>query len=268
MGPASADITASVVVYRDYGTPLKMVGSLAENLPAGLSVSLTVVDNSCPEGDAELGARRDAFRERLEGYGFASYVDAGGNLGFGRANNLALMAADSEYHAFVNPDVLFTEDALGGLKSFLDARPQAGMAVPRILGEGGEPQRVYWRDPSVLDAFNRMFLKGALRGREAYYNLEGEDRSRPFRVPFAQGSFLFGRTALLQGLGGFDESFFMYLEDADLCRRVNERSELLYCPDVSVVHAWGRGSHGDARLLARHVGSYLRYFRKWGLRLA
>lgn len=263
----SIDVSISVVLYRDYETPLSMVRSLAAHFPPEASVRLYAVDNSALAESDSSWSEREHFRRELESFGFAEYVDAGGNLGFGRANNLALAKADSRYHAFVNPDILFTEDAVSALLDFMDASRTVGMCVPRLTDSDGALQKVYWRQPSVLDAFNRTFLKNRLRKRDRYYTLSDADYSRPFRVPFAQGSFLFGRTSLLKELGGFDESFFMYLEDADLCRRVNERSELVYCPYASVVHLWERGSHKDMRLLKWHFQSYMRYFQKWGLRL-
>lgn len=261
------DITLSVVVYRDYDAPLDMVRSLAASVSPQLDIRLYAVDNSCPGEEYELRRRCESFKEELGTFGFAEYIDAGANLGFGRANNLALAWACSAYHVFVNPDVVFAEDALTPLKAFMDDRPEVGMCIPRVVDAEGELQRVYWRDPSVLDAFNRMFLKNALKGRDRYYTMADADYAKPFQVPFGQGSFLFGRTGLLQELGGFDDRYFMYLEDADLCRRVNECSAFMYCPDATVVHRWERGSHSNPRLLARHFLSYLGYFRKWGLRL-
>ena len=245
-----------------------MIESLRGVVDPGLKIRLYAVDNSnLPDGDA-LCAARDAFRGKLEAIGFAEYVDAHGNLGFGVANNLALNMADSEYHVFVNPDVLFTEDALYELKAFMDATPEAGMCIPRLTDEAGEMQLVYRREVTVLDAFNRMFLKNAMAKRDRWHCMRDEDYSSPFQVPFGQGSFLFGRTALLKELGGFDDRYFMYLEDADLCKRVNETSALYYCPDATVIHKWEKGSHKNKTLLKHHLQSYATYFRKWGLKLS
>ena len=262
------DVSLSVVLYRDYDSPLEMIESLVGVVDPGLAIRLYAVDNSDLADDDPLRGKRDAFCEKAAGLGFVEYVDARGNLGFGAANNLALMRSDAEYHVFVNPDVLFVEDALSELKAFMNANPACGMCIPRMTDEAGEMQRVYRREVTVLDAFNRMFLKNAMRRRDRWHCMRDEDYEKPFRVPFGQGSFLFGRTALLKELGGFDDRFFMYLEDADLCKRVNEASELLYCPDATVVHKWERGSHKDATLLKHHLRSYLAYFRKWGLKLA
>ena len=262
------DISLSVVLYRDYESPLEMIESLRNVVDPGLKIRLYAVDNSdLADGDA-LCSARDAFRDKVEALGFVEYVDAHGNLGFGAANNIALYMADSEYHVFVNPDVLFTEDALSELKSFMDSIPDAGMCIPHMTNEAGVMQPVYRREVTVLDAFNRIFLKNALAKRDRWHCMRDEDYGRPFQVPFGQGSFLFGRTALLKELGGFDDRYFMYLEDADLCKRVNEVSALYYCPGATVIHKWERGSHKNKTLLKRHLKSYLAYFRKWGLKLA
>lgn len=260
-------VSVSVVLYRDYESPLRMLESLFQSTDPLLPVKVYAVDNSEAKS-AGLGRTRDEFVERVSSLGDLEYVDAQGNLGFGRANNLALSMAESDYHAFVNPDVTFAGDALSALVSFMDAMPDAGMAIPRMLGEDGGLQPVYRREVTVLDALNRTLLGNRLRRRDRWHTMADADYERPFRVPFGQGSFLFGRTELLKELGGFDDRFFMYLEDADLCRRVNEVSGLWYCPDATVVHRWERGSHKSARLMCAHLASYAAYFRKWGLRLA
>lgn len=264
----SCDISLSVVLYKDYASPLEMIESLRGVVDPGLSIKLFAVDNSdLADGDL-LCAERDAFCEKVDGFGFVEYVDAGGNLGFGAANNLALGRADSEYHAFINPDVLFTEDALNGLKTFMDANPDVGMSIPKMTDAAGKLQHVYRREVTVLDAFNRMVLKNAMTRRDRWHCLKDEDYSSSFDVPFGQGSFLFGRTELLKKIGGFDDRYFMYLEDADLCKRVNEVSRLAYCPNVTVIHKWEKGSHKSKTLLKHHLKSYVAYFRKWGLKLA
>lgn len=97
--------------------------------------------------------------------------------------------------------------------------------------------------------------------------MQDMDYEKPFPVPFAQGSFLVIRTELFRELEGFDERYFMYMEDADLCKRVNNVSSLWYCPDTAVIHKWERGSHKDKKLLKIHILSMFRYFRKWGWKI-
>ena len=255
------DITLSVVIYNDYETPADMIRSFREFMPTKLSTLLYVVDNSdCESPD------RGAFIEEIDNYPFIEYMSSGSNVGFGAANNLALSRAESKYHVFINPDIQFRSNALEGLYSFMEDHQGVGVCIPRMVDEQGKGLPVYRREVTVLDAINRAFLNNALNKRNEYHTMALEDYTKPFRVPFGQGSFLFGRTGLLQRLGGFDDRFFLYLEDADLCKRINEDSSLWYCPDVTVMHRWERGSRKDTRLMLMHLKSYWKYFKKWGFK--
>ena len=141
-----------------------------------------------------------------------------------------------------------------------------GMCVPRLVDEDGNLLAVYRRDLTVWDMFIRMFLKGAFKKRQAYHTMQDMDYTKAFDVPFAQGSFLMIRTELFKKLKGFDERFFLYMEDADLCKRLNQISRLCYCPDAQVIHKWEKGSHKSGKLFKLHVQSMISYFLKWGLR--
>ncbi len=249
-----------------------MIRSLMRFADPELQFCIIAVDNSDIHAGDFLLAEQDRFVSEFSKHDSSThqfrYVDAHANLGFGKANNVALNMVDSQYHVFVNPDILFISDALTPLKIFMDVHQDAGMCIPRMVDTEGKPLKVYRRGVTVLDAFNRMILKNRLHKRDYWHTMCDEDYSRPFRVPFGQGSFLFARTDLLKQLGGFDDSFFMYLEDADLCRRVNQVSQLVYCPDVTVIHKWEQGSHKSLRLFEEHLKSYITYFKKWGLDVA
>jgi GT2 family glycosyltransferase len=78
------------------------------------------------------------------------------------------------------------------------------------------------------------------------------------------GCFLLVRSGILREIGGFDERYFMYLEDVDLVRRVGKSAEVMYEPSVFVVHAYGKGSYRNFKLLAYHILSAIKYFNKWG----
>lgn len=269
MEQITVPISLSVVLYRDYQTPAAMIRSLMQFTDSELQFCIIAVDNSDIHADDTLLADRDRFVSEFSKLDSSThqfrYVDAHANLGFGKANNVALGMVDSQYHVFVNPDILFISDTLTSLQNFMNAHQDVGMCIPRMTDAEGNPLKVYRRGITVLDAFNRMILKNRLRKRDYWHTMGGEDYSRPFRVPFAQGSFLFARTDLLKRLNGFDDSFFMYLEDADLCRRVNQISQLVYCPESEVIHKWEQGSHKNYHLFIEHLKSYIIYFKKWGL---
>lgn len=251
------DISITIVAYNNEEDVKKAVCSILEHTALDIQKKIYIVDNSSQE---------NAIERFSEQYPEVQYEKPGRNLGFGGGHNYVLGQLDSKYHAIVNPDILLTEDSFRSLMDFME-KQQAGMAVPQIVDEKGELQAVYRRELTVFDMGIRMFLPGCFKKRQAYHTMQDMDYTRPFQVPFAQGSFLVIRTELFRQLEGFDSRYFMYMEDADLCRRVNQCSSLYYCPDTSVIHKWERGSHKDAGLLKQHIISMLRYFGKWGWKL-
>jgi hypothetical protein len=251
------DISITIVAYNNETDVKDAVRSIMEQTNGKLSKKIYIVDNS---------TEANQLSSLAEEYADVVYQRPGENLGFGGGHNYVLPELDSQYHAIVNPDILLTEDSFSVLLSFME-QSQAGMAVPRLLDEKGNLQAVYRRELTVFDMAVRMFFSAHFHKRQYYHTMQDMDYGKPFLVPFAQGSFLVIRTELFRELGGFDERYFMYMEDADLCKRVNKVSSLWYCPGTAVIHKWERGSHKDIRLLRIHISSMFQYFRKWGWKL-
>lgn len=251
------DLSITIVAFNNEEDVKTAVCSILEHTALDITKKIYVVDNSTME---------NKLAEAFAQYPEVEYLKTGENLGFGRGHNYVLSCLDSKYHAIVNPDIILTEDSFRILIDFIE-RQQAGMAVPRLVDETGQMQAVYRRELTVFDMGVRMFLSSCFQKRQAYHTMQEMDYKKPFLVPFAQGSFLVIRTELFQQLGGFDERYFMYMEDADLCRRVNQCSSLYYCPDTAVIHKWERGSHKDGSLRKQHIISMFRYFHKWGWKL-
>lgn len=255
------DITLSLVVYNDYERPLALIESLENHLPENLEIELMIVDNSTIEF---IQKRFAAFKAKLDNRHYIKYINPGRNLGFGKAHNLALSRSSAQYFLIINPDILFVEDSLSLLKTFMDSHEDLGMCIPRIVDKNGSLQHVYRKEVTVLDAVNRTLFRNRLRSRANSHTLKDADYSVVFELEFGQGSFLFCRTDILRSVNGFDDRYFMYLEDADLCKKMRQVSKFEYCPDTTVIHLWEKGSHKDATLLRYHMSSYLKYFNKWG----
>lgn len=251
------DLSIAIVAFNDEDDVRNAVESVERWTPDSISKKIFVVDNSTEKNN--LFQLEQLWQD-------VAVVKTGENLGFGGGHNYVLDMLDSKYHAIVNPDILLTEDAFSPLLAFMD-REQCGMCVPRILDEEGRLQKVYRRELTVFDMFIRMFLKKGFDKRRAYHTMADADYEKPFIVPFAQGSFLVIRTELYRKLEGFDKRFFLYMEDADLCRRVNKESSLYYCPDAKVIHKWEKGSHKNKKLFKLHVSSMIKYFNKWGWKI-
>jgi len=196
------------------------------------------------------------------------YFYAGNNLGFGRAHNIAIAMVDgkSDAHLVLNPDILFESNVLSELTHFLKMMPNVGAVMPRIEYPNGSLQRLCKLLPTPLDLIFRRFIpftyiKMRINQR---YEMHGLSQVNSSVVPTLSGCFLLMRTELLNRLSGFDERFFMYMEDVDLVRRIGDVSDTAYLPSVKVVHAYAKGSYRSWKLLGYHLRSAIFYFSKWG----
>lgn len=258
-----AKLSLTIVVYHNYRDAWHALESIEKYTNPEISKQIFIVDNSYPESSEDRN-EKELFEKWISQYHDVNYVYTGTNLGFGKGHNYVLPKLDSDYHAIINPDILLIEDTFSFIIEYLDKNNDVGMCIPKIIDENGKLQLVYREEVTVLDMFIRMFCKSLFPRRMARHTLQNEDFSKTFQVPFGQGSFLVIKTKLFKELGGFDNNFFLYLEDADLCKRVNQISKLMYYPGTSIIHKWEQGSHKSKTLFWYHIQSMRCYFKKWG----
>ncbi|MGC1617896.1 MAG: glycosyltransferase family 2 protein [Candidatus Acidiferrum sp.] len=251
------DLVGSIVVYQNSDERIQeAVGSF---LNTELNVRLYVIDNS-PD-DRVRGLCDD---------GRVSYIFNGWNLGFGAAHNIAIRHSlkEANYHVVLNPDVYFERGVLEALLSFARSRPDVGVVMPKTLNPDGTVQHLCKQLPSPFDLIARRFLPGFLQplmeARLARYEFRDQDYDSVLSVPVLSGCFMMLNCAALSQVGMFDERYFMYMEDVDLCRRMQERYKTIYFPKVAIYHGYEKGSYRSVRLMMRHIVSALRYFQKWG----
>lgn len=255
-------ISICIVAYNNYDDIKNAIISIEKN--THISKIIYIVDNGSKFSSNESII---SFKNFISVYNNIYYIDSGTNVGFGGGHNKVINLLDSKYHAIVNPDILLYEDALATIVDFMDKHQDIGMVIPRITDEQGNILKVYRKELTVFDMFIRMFCKNMFKKRQLKHTLQDNDYTKPFQVPFGQGSFLVIRTELFKELHGFDEGYFMYLEDADLCKRVNQISKLFFLPTATVVHKWEKGSHKNIKLFKYHLDSMKYYFNKWGWKL-
>ncbi|MBQ3899971.1 MAG: glycosyltransferase family 2 protein [Lachnospiraceae bacterium] len=255
-----AEVLISIVNFKTSKKTIAAIGSILANTPWEDSYEIGIVDNS--EDEAEAEHLRDFVRKCDN----VSLYVADYNLGFGAGNNMAFTKfadRDTKYFVIINPDIVFKNNCLGVLKAFLEKHQEFSCAVPKLLTPEGEILKAYRRQPTVTDMFLRRFTPHLFKKRAAYHTMQDMDYSKPFKVPFAQGSFLMVRADVYEELGGFDEDFFLYMEDADLCRRLWAKGAVCYVPTAKAVHEWERGSGKNIKLFLLHLKSMVKYFRKW-----
>lgn len=248
-------ITASIVSYHHRLNELKKVIDcvLAEQVD-----KLYIVDNSSDDRLRELEGMSDRIR----------YIHSI-NRGYGAGHNIAVQEAielGSTYHVVVNPDIYFEKGVLKKLETYMDASSSVGLVMPRILYPDGELQYLCKLLPSPSDLLFRRFLpwKKYVEKKNRNYELRFTDYNQEMEVPSLSGCFMFIRTSVLKQVRGFDERYFMYAEDLDLCRRIGEVSRTMYYPFVSVFHKYEKGSYKNRKLLKYHICSVVKYFNKWG----
>ncbi|MBD3347039.1 MAG: glycosyltransferase [Chitinivibrionales bacterium] len=169
------------------------------------------------------------------------------NVGFGRACNVGARNAKGDYLLFLNPDTVISKNTLAACADFLDSNTKAGLVGPKTLNPDGSLQISCRRSfPTPIVALyrflglSRLFPKSKTFGR---YNLTYMDPDEPAEVDAVSGSFMFMRTKLYEEIGGFDERFFMYGEDLDLCAQVRKWGYTVwYYPVTQIIHFKGKSS--------------------------
>jgi N-acetylglucosaminyl-diphospho-decaprenol L-rhamnosyltransferase len=191
------------------------------------------------------------------------------NVGFARACNQGTYASRGENVMFINPDTLVEDDFFESLEEFLDENPRAGVVGPRIVGEEGDVQLTARKELSFVSGFlgrtsllTRLFPKNLLVRRlfPAAEKLTG-----PTVVDWISGTCMVVRRRTLEEIGPMDERFFMYFEDADLCRRAREAGWLVYyLPQIEIFHHSGASSRSRPRAIWDLHKSAFIYHRKHG----
>jgi GT2 family glycosyltransferase len=256
-------LSVAIVTYNNRKTIDATLSSLIDHFPSRLADRLIVVDNCSEDGT------QDILRHYADTHECIRLICKNINSGFGRAHNQALLAVTSRYHAICNPDIVVSEDIFTPLVHFMETHSPIGVCCPKFLNRDGTVQHLNRRLPTVLDLFLRRIvprpIKPLFKKRLEHYDMCDIGYECSYDVPFVSGAFMFCRTQVLKEIGGFDERFFLYFEDADLSRRVqNHGYRTVYFPEVSVTHAWERLAHKSLYGSMMFVQSAYRYFRKWG----
>ena len=170
----------------------------------------------------------------------------GQNVGFSRGNNLGYEASRGQILFFLNPDTLVEAHAVVTLWTALQAQPAVGVAGPRLMRTNGEQQDSRRRFPNpVTGFFESTWLGRSWPGNpwSQYYHCRNWPRAFAQGVDWLEGAALMIRRKTFAGVGGFDERFFMYSEELDLCRRIRTAGwRIHYVPAATIIHHGGSSS--------------------------
>lgn len=227
--------------------------SVVEN-PPPKTYEIWVVDNGSTDGTQAMLAA-DFPQVRL--------IQNRENVGFARANNQAIEQSAGEYILLLNPDTVVHPGALAALVKFLHHTPSAGAVGPLILNPDGTLQMSAYPAPTLFREGWRLLHLDALKP-VGEYRQSAWGRTEPRPVDNLLGACILLRRAALAQVGIFDEQYFIYSEEIDLCFRLRRAGwQLFWLPTASIVHLGGQSTHQVAETMFLHLyrGKIL-YFKK------
>lgn len=247
-------ITGCIVTYNNMKTIKAAVDSVLE-FTNPETFRLYVVDNGSTDGTP------DFIRKN---YPDVCLIETNTNVGFGTGHNVVMPMIESEYHIVINPDIVIRDKAIEKIVEFMDNNKDIGVVSPKICFPDGREQILGKRAPHLkyLVASRMRDEKNPSKLLKEYAMLDC-DLTKVTDIDVATGCFVVFRTALFKELKGFDEKFFMYFEDFDISRRAGKISRVVYYPNATIYHVWGRESKRNTKLMIIHIKSMLRYFAKW-----
>ena len=217
----------------------------------------TVIDNASNDGSQQLV--KDSFST-------VKLIENKKNQGFAKAANQAIKKSDGDMVVVLNTDTVLHDNSLENLIDFMKSCPQAGAVGPLLLNPDGSNQASGRRFPSFFDASIHAFL-GVVAPNNRYtrrYKLLDWDRNNKREVDWISGAAICLRKKAAQDVGLFDERYFMYVEDMDLCYRLWENGwKVFLLPEAKVTHHIGQSSKQfNNQMIKEFEKSIFRFFKK------
>jgi GT2 family glycosyltransferase len=256
----------SIVIlnYKRAGLVKNCLKSVLEYAPS-CEHEVIVVDNGSDDGLEKL------IKEKFPD---VKFLQTGNNLGMGGGNNHGMRSAQGEYVLVVNPDIFFFNNSIDSLLEFIGDKDDVGLLSPQLLNPDRSLQHTCYRWHNFwTPIFRRTFLGKTRIGKRDLHRflMLDWDHHTVQEVDWIQGSCFLVPKKVLDQVGHFDEQFFMYFEDTDLCRRIKKAGyKNIYHAHTQVVHLHRRESaEGGAlkfvfnKLTRVHIVSWIKYMWKW-----
>lgn len=257
--PVTRDLILLFIAYHPSRKEVANLESCLAKLPTNIGYAVVVNDYSPGEPVDSLALNSDKFITFQE------------NIGYGRAANCLFAQLDTSppYIAVLNTDIFWNSGTFENILTWINSNLNVGLLVPKILNERGEPQYLCKKNPTVLALFSRRFWHSSIKPSwlqryDEWFVMSSCNYDSVLDSTYLSGCCMVMRSSAFRQVGGFDERFFLYLEDADLCRSISKQFRCVHLPIVSVTHKWGRGNYLKLRLMFVNIISAWKYFSKWG----
>ena len=224
---------------------------------AHISTETFVVDNASTDGSAAMVRGR---------FPWVTLLENSANTGFAGGNNLAFRECNGRYILLLNPDTEIRPGGLAALLEFMESNPEAGAAGARLLNSDGSLQQSCYRAPTPGRELWLLFHLDKLFPGYVTYSMAKWDTDQPRRVDVLKGACILLRREVIDQEHLFDEEYFMYSEEVDLCHRTHTAGwSLHWVPQAQVVHHEGQSTRQAAASMFLHLyRAKLLYFRKNG----
>jgi len=260
------DISIIILNYKSRGLVLNCIKSIKEADFSGLKYEIIVVDNNSEDSLSEILAWQ---------YSEVKFIQNKYNLGMGGGNNVGIKVAKGKYIVIMNPDTIAFVDTFKKIHEFMELNSEVGLAGPKQFYPDKTVQASCYRWYKLLTPIYRRTFLGKLKfGKKdlSRFLMKDFDHNSSQEVDWLLGSFLFCRTKALEKVGRFDERFFLYFEDTDLCRRFWQKDwKVVYFPESKLIHNHIRKSAETPwykffwnKAARHHIISWFKYLKKWG----
>jgi N-acetylglucosaminyl-diphospho-decaprenol L-rhamnosyltransferase len=243
-----------------------VVDVVVVNYNAGrfLDACLTSIEN-CVDGNGKNAVSRilvvdnasnDASQTIVAKHSSVEWLQTGANLGFGRAANRGVAATNAPYVLILNPDTQLDPNAIGEMAAVVNTNEKVGVVGPQVLNADGSRYPSARSFPNLIDAAGHAFI-----GLITPNNPWSRRYLNPGKVDWVSGTAMLLRRTAFDAVGGFDESYFMYVEDVDLCWRMRKREWFVAVAEKALVthHIGGSSEQRPLRMIVAHHRSLLRF---------
>ncbi|MBN2884794.1 glycosyltransferase family 2 protein [Patescibacteria group bacterium] len=261
------DLSIIIVNYKSKDKLANCLRSLEASDLSGIEHEIIVVENNSG----------DELNDLVATFNKIKLINSPVNLGMGGGNNLGIKNSNGRYILIANPDLIFSSDAIKILYQYLSTHPEVAIAGPKLLNPDQSLQYSCARYPSIfLPLLRRTALGNFFPGFIENYLMKKDKHTEISVVDWLLGAcLLVRRDELFENGKLFDERFFMYFEDVDLCRRANAAGKkVMYHPLSVITHdhmrdsarlPWYMAIFSD-KIAREHLKSWWKYFKKWGWR--
>lgn len=251
------DVSIIIVNYNSFKLLQDCLESIFKH-STGFDFEIIIVDNNSSEGNID---------NVVQDFDKITLIKNDVNKGFGAANNQGLEIANGKYILSLNNDTIFLENTIRKVFDFAESIKKPIIIGCKLLNEDKSLQHSVYDFPSLLNVFTSNFFLYSLFPKSKFFNkyhLMNRKINKTTEVDVVTGAFLFGTKRKMQEIGGFDERFFFYNEETDLCYRFKkDGGKIYYFPKTSVIHLKGGTAKKNGWFVYKNQSiSTIKFFQK------